>query len=52
MQDTEIAIEEDEIEVSTLGIGAQGGMDGRQRYHFVIEFFLPINTEKSKCVNY
>ena len=48
LKDTEISIEEDEIEVSTLGVGAQGCEDGRQRYHFVIEFFLPINTDLSK----
>jgi len=47
LKDTEISIEEDEIEVSTLGVGAQGCEDGRQRYHFVIEFFLPINTDLS-----
>ena len=48
MKDTEITIEEDEIEVSTLGVGAQGCEDGRRRYHFVIEFFLPIDAEQSK----
>ena len=48
LKDTEISIEEDEIEVSTLGVGAQGCEDGRQRYHFVIEFFLPINADLSK----
>ena len=52
MQDTEVSIEEDEIEISTLGVGAQGGDEGRRRYHFVIEFFLPIDTENSKYVNY
>ena len=50
MQDTEVSIEEDEIEISTLGIGAQGGDQGRQRYHFVVEFFLPINAEESQYV--
>ena len=50
MQDTEVLIEEDEIEISTLGVGAQGGDAGRQRYHFVVEFFLPINAEESQYV--
>ena len=50
MQDTEVLIEEDEIEISTLGIGAQGGDAGRRRYHFVVEFFLPINAEESQYV--
>ena len=50
MQDTEVVIEEDEIEISTLGIGAQGGDAGRRRYHFVVEFFLPINAEESQYV--
>ena len=48
IKDAEVTIDEDEIEVSTMGIGAQGGSEGRQRYHFVIEFFLPINTEDSR----
>ena len=48
IKDTEVTIDEDEVEVSTLGIGAQGGVEGRQRYHFVIEVFLPINTEQSR----
>ena len=48
----EVSIEEDEIEISTLGVGAQGGEEGRRRYHFVIEFFLPIDTENSKYVKY
>ena len=51
MLDTEVSIEEDEIEISTLGVGAQGGDEGRQRYHFVIEFFLPIINEESRYVN-
>ena len=50
MQDTDVLIEEDEIEISTLGIGAQGGDAGRRRYHFVVEFFLPINAEESQYV--
>ena len=50
IKDAEISIEEYEIEVSALAIGAQGGDDGRRRYHFVIEFFLPINKEKSTYV--
>jgi len=42
----EIVIEEEEIEVTAVGIGAQGGLVKRN-YHFVIEFFLPVDKERS-----
>lgn len=48
IKNAEISIEEFEIEVAALAIGAQGSDDGRRRYHFVIEFFLPINKDKSR----
>ena len=38
----EVCIESDEIEVSAVGVGAQSG-----NYHFVLEFYLPVDTEKS-----
>ncbi len=42
----DIVIEEEEIEFSATGIGAQGqGL--LQNYHFVIEFFLPVDATKS-----
>lgn len=42
----EVVIEEEEIEVTATGIGAQGGLLKRN-YHFVIEFFLPVDKEAS-----
>ena len=42
----EVCIEEEEIEVTVAGLGAQGGLDKRN-YHFVVEFFLPIDKEQS-----
>ena len=40
----EVCIESDEIEVSAVGVGAQSGPSN---YHFVLEFYLPVDTEKS-----
>ena len=42
----DVCIEEEEIEFTARGIGSQG--DGLvQRYHFVVEFFLPVDP--SRC---
>jgi len=43
----DVCIEEEEIEFTARGIGAQGG-DVPKTYHFVIEFFLPIDKSKSR----
>ena len=41
-----VCIEEEEIEFTAKGIGSQG--DGLvQKYHFVIEFFLPVDPSRS-----
>merc|ERR1711862_232795 len=43
----DVVIEEEEIEFTAKGIGSQG--EGLvQRYHFVIEFFLPIDPSRSQ----
>lgn len=42
-----VNIEEEEIEFTARGIGSQG--DGLvQKYHFVIEFFLPVDPTRSQ----
>lgn len=43
----DVCIEEEELEFTARGIGAQGG-DDPKTYHFVIEFFLPIDRTKSR----
>jgi len=43
----DVCIEEEEIEFTARGIGAQGG-DAPKTYHFVIEFFLPVDKSKSR----
>jgi hypothetical protein len=41
----DVCIEEDEIEFTARGIGSQG--DGLlQKYHFVVEFFLPVDPAR------
>lgn len=43
----DVVIEEEEIEFTAKGIGSQG--EGLvQRYHFVVEFFLPIDPSRSQ----
>lgn len=42
----DVCIEEEEIEFTAVGVGSQG--DGLvQKYHFVVEFFLPVDP--SRC---
>ena len=42
----DVTIEEEEIEFTARGVGSQG--DGLlQRYHFLVEFFLPIDPGRS-----
>jgi len=40
----EVCIESEEIEVSAVGVGAQSGPSN---YHFVLEFYHPVDAEKS-----
>lgn len=42
----DVCIEEEEIEFTAKGIGSQG--DGLvEKYHFVLEFFLPVDPSRS-----
>ena len=41
---TDISIDEDEVEFTAWGLGGQG-VDSK--YHFVIEFFLPVAADES-----
>ena len=43
------SIEEEEIEFSAIGTGSSGE---RINYHFVLEFFLPIQKDSGKGKNY
>ena len=43
----DVCIEEEELEFTARGIGAQGG-EAAKTYHFVVEFFLPIDKSKSR----
>ncbi len=41
----QVRIEEEEVEFSAVGTGGQGRAD--TRYHFVVEFFLPVDKRES-----
>ena len=38
----EVCIEDEEVEVTATGVGAQSG-----NYHFVLEFYMPIDSQQS-----
>lgn len=43
LQSPNVKLEEDELEFTALGVGAKG----RNEYHFVLEFYLPVNPKVS-----
>ena len=38
----EVCIEDEEVEVTAVGVGAQSG-----HYHFVLEFYMPVDANAS-----
>ena len=40
----EVCIEDEEIEVTAVGVGAQSGL---AHYHFVLEFYMPVDGQAS-----
>ncbi len=40
----EVRIDEEEVEFSALGVGGQGK---QANYHFIVEFFLPVDAAES-----
>ena len=40
----QVCIEDEEVEVTAVGIGAQSGL---AHYHFVLEFYMPVDSRAS-----
>ena len=48
VKDPDVAIEEEEIEFSCVGVGSHG----RQKYEFLLEFYLPVDKDSAMCTVY